>query len=278
MSIHTVLHLFFLFMTEQYCKGTVCLWLLFTPDWKQTQEMVKSRLILRANSTWKLESRCCQYVDLCLMLRKGVQRLERANQTSTCCFGSTGSPAEQTHPRAIVFCWLGPRLRLQGLVWLCPEGVQMNRLVGKITPKVLVLLPSRAPISLASKRALWVLHLTSPFFAADLHFLLAPQGSFLEASISFRILMESSLIYIKNIHTLDRASHYSFVLFLAGTRVSKVPPCLFSCCHLCRGLTVYWLKQWTEGASTFRHAEKSQLQKNICKMQGLPVASAPTSL
>lgn len=121
----------------------------FTLDWKQTQEMVKSRLILRANSTWKLESHSCQYVNLCLMLRKSIQHLERVKQTSVCYFSIVGGPVWETHPRTTAFCCLWCRLRLHELVWFCPEDMQMSRLVGKITPKVLVLLSSGAPASFA---------------------------------------------------------------------------------------------------------------------------------
>lgn len=62
--------------------------------------MVKSRLILKANSIWKIESYSCQYVNLYLMLRKSIQHLQR-KQTKDCIafqyhteYGLTNPPTE----------------------------------------------------------------------------------------------------------------------------------------------------------------------------------------
>lgn len=148
----------------------------------EKQINIKSKLHLE---TWKPRLPICRFVSYVKQRHPTL----RKSEPDECVLFQNHRHPRQTHPPkdGCVLVIEGPRLH--ELVRFCPEGMQMNHLVGKITPKAPVLLPSRAPTSLASKRAMWVLHLNSPCVAWDSSLLSAPQGSFLDAVISFRILI-----------------------------------------------------------------------------------------
>lgn len=62
--------IYLVFIVEYYCNLWIAFWLFSFLIENRHKKMVKSRLILRANSIWKIESHSCQYVNLSLMLRK----------------------------------------------------------------------------------------------------------------------------------------------------------------------------------------------------------------